>query len=206
MAIVDPRYRVLCTLCNTFDNSFNIPRGALTTGAIKTNSFIEMPYDLHQIMVAHTAASFVVDYFDVLRYLECDDRGIMQHFNIPVLARYEFNLEERRTGSPKMSAIFTRAVDPICKTHSAWQSLSTQQQHKFEEMVRHRAEYEDFSEVRVKKEKATNNNSSKSFFYFIDTKGTVKASEWWSGIYPDELLKVRNELQKKFHMQLRDII
>jgi len=204
MAIVDPRYRVLCTLWNTFDNSFNSSRGALTTGAIKTNSFIEMPYDLHQLVVTHTTASFVVDYFDVLRYTECDDRGVMQHFSIPVLARYEFHLQERRTGSPKMSAIFTRALHPIGKEHSEWQSMSTQQQHKLEEMVRHRAEYNDFSEVRVKK--AANNDYSKSFFYFIDTKGTVKASEWWSGIYPDELLKVRNELEKKFHMQLRDMI
>ena len=204
MAIVDPRYRVLCTLCNTFDNSFNSPRGALTTGAIKKNSFIEMPYDLHQLVVTHTAASFVVDYFDVLRYTECDDRGVMQHFNIPVLARYEFNLEERRTCSPKISAIFTRVVDPECKTSSVWQSLSTEKQDKFEEVVRHRAEYNDFSEVRVKK--AANNDYGKSFFYFIDTKGIVKASEWWSGIYPDELLKVRNELEKKFHMKLRDMI
>ena len=82
--------------------------------------------------------------------------------------------------------------------------MSTQQQHKLEDVVRHRAEYKDFSELKVKK--AANTNYSKSFFYFIDTKGTVKASEWWSGIYPDELLKVRNELEKKFHMQLRDMI
>ena len=204
MAIVDPRYRVLFTLCNKFDNSFNSPRGALTAGAIKTNSFIEMPYDVHKIVVTHTAASFVVDYFDVHQYLEYDDRAVLHQFNIPVLARYEFNLKERQTSSPKMSAIFTRALHPIGKEHSEWQSMSTQQQHKLEEMVRHRAEYNDFSEVRVKK--AANNDYSKSFFYFIYTKGTVKASEWWSGIYPDELLKVRNELEKKFHMQLRDMI
>jgi len=198
MAVVDPRYRVLCTLSKTSDNSFNSPRGALNT-----DSFIEMPYDLHQIVLAHTAASFVVDYFDIFQYLACDDRGVMQHFNIPVLARYEFNLEERRTGSPKMSAIFTRELDPICKNHRQWQSLSTQQQQKFEDMIKHRAEYKDFSEVRVKKD--GNNAYSKSFFYFIDTKGKVEASEWWSGIYPDPLSQVRDEMGKKFHIQLRDM-
>lgn len=199
MAVVDRRYRVLCTLSNTNDNSFNSPRGAL-----QKYSFIQMPYDVHQIVLAHTAASVVVDYLEIHRYLERDDQGEVYYIYIPVIARYEFNLEERRTGNPKMSAIFTRELDPESKKHSDWQSFSTEQQQKYENEVKKRAEYKDFSAVMVKKPK--NNASTKSFFYFMDTKGKVTASTSWSGISPEPLSQVRRELKTKFHIHLRDMV
>jgi hypothetical protein len=197
MDLVHPRYKVPRTSCNPLDNSF-----ISATGAIELpRRFDELPRDLQILVLRRTAASFVVQFLDILSIERYDDIGLHK-WSVPVIARYEFKLEPRLASWPEMSALFSRALDPQFKSDASWRSMDEEQQVYTEDAAGRQDTYESFSELGVG---VCDYDPTKARLCFVRTGSTVFWSALWSRLPHRELSKFRDKLQKEFGMHLRDM-
>ena len=160
--------------------------------------FDALPRNLQNMVLKHTAASFVVEW----RTIEQANLHGVYIGPVPVISRWAFKLARRRASGPEMTAKFTKALDPQFKSTLDWRLISEPWQ---KITLEHWGELSDYHD-NIKEVRVDVNESDKhpSLLYFINRNAEVQKSHCWSGFHHNTLFEVRDKLLSEFGMHLRD--
>ena len=125
------------------------------------------------------AAKFVVEYEDWSKV------GVHDFGTVPVIVRYEFELQRRRASGPEIVARFTRFLDPKFKQTERWRGAAGTLGRLWR--VRRQAVFESVSALRV----ATHGRLAEFHLVRREADGTEKV-EWspcWSH-FPTAMLGI----------------
>lgn len=179
----------------------------------------QLPRELWTEVLRHTAASFAVDWVCSMAYEISDPHGDGDWWNpirgiADVRLRYEFKLDRRRATGPRLlRARFTRCVCPFFKTEEEWLNMTVARQNAIEHHFARWANIAPFLELRVELPDDPYSfdwQSRIARFVFVRSQdpsnqpSVIELSPGWSQMCRRTLLRVRDELNDKFQMTLRD--
>ena len=113
--------------------------------------FDQLPRDLQGEVLKHTHASFeVAHHMEVAQstlglYPERVNGWLRRLPFVPVVLRYEFKLQRRLADGPRMTARFSRSLDPALKQTDLWQTCPRQLQAIIERAAARVLEIEPFT-------------------------------------------------------------
>jgi hypothetical protein len=178
---------------------------------VPLSGFGLLPPELQTQVLRHTAVEFTVDWLTTFSYNFKDFTHNTWYNGIAVVKLcYTFKLERMRaTGERVLRARFTRGVSSDFKrSDPEWLQMGQAQQTAIENFVARTAIIEPFLELRVL---VPDNPDARSYrFYFVRNKDDLLSQQHenmspvWSELYRGELLRVGDQLQTVFYMDLRD--
>ena len=176
--------------------------------------FHQLPREIQSLVLKHTHARFVVTHRTGVAPVwlaynphnsnpAATNRACLLFWEnrldfVPVVLRYEFNLQRRLADGPQMTARFSRWLDPALKQTNLWHSCPPKLQEGIERAAAQVVEIEPFSHLKFDELKP--GNGSKGLFCFLREHGAQSLAPQWSNFWinSEVLDEVREKMQSVF--------
>jgi hypothetical protein len=170
--------------------------------------FDELPREMQGQVLKWTHARFDVTHHmevssNVLGLSLVTHKAMRRLPSVPVVLRYEFNLQRRLADGPQMTARFSRSLDPALKQTALWHSFPRATQTEVQRRPARTFEVTAFSEL-----KFDDLNASMWLFCFVRggaPRGFVDLPPQWTG-FPrnsEVLDEVREKMERVFCLPCR---